>query len=128
MIWTPLALMVALIVYMFFGIQVGMARGRYGVKAPAVSGHPEFERYFRVQMNTLEQLMVIVPSSVAFAYFVGDMWAAIAVTVFIVGRLVYFRSYIADPDSRGAGFGLSALPGMVMLIGTIIAIVLRLLG
>ncbi|MCP5181772.1 MAG: MAPEG family protein [Pseudomonadales bacterium] len=128
MIWTPLALMVALIVYMFFGIQVGMARGRYGVKAPAVSGHPEFERYFRVQMNTLEQLMVIVPSSVAFAYFVGDMWAAIAVTVFIVGRLVYFRSYIADPDSRGAGFGLSALPGMVMLIGTIIAIVLRLLS
>jgi len=32
-----------------FGFRVGKARGRYGVKAPAITGNETFERYFRVQ-------------------------------------------------------------------------------
>ena len=125
---TGLAVLVALLEFFVFGLQVGMARGRYGVEAPATTGHPEFERYFRVHMNTLEQLLMMVPSAFLFAYFVGDKWAAGAVAVFIVGRVVYARSYVANPASRGAGFGMTVLPTLIMLIGSIIAIVMALLS
>ncbi len=120
--FTAIAVLVALLQYFFFGLQVGRARGKYGVDAPAISGHPEFERYFRVHMNTLEQLVMMVPSAFVFAHFVGDSWAAIAVAVFVVGRFIYFRSYVADPASRGLGFALTALPTLVMVIGSLIAI------
>ncbi len=125
---TGLAVLVALLEYFAFGLQVGMARGKYGVEAPATTGHPEFERYFRVHMNTLEQLVMMVPSAFLFAWCVGDMWAAGAVAVFIVGRFVYARSYVANPASRSTGFALTALPTMVMAIGSIIAIVMSLVS
>lgn len=121
---TTIAIMVALLQFVYFGIEVGRARGRFGVQAPAVSGHPEFERYFRVQMNTLEQLIVIVPSAVAFATFASDLWAAVATAVYIVGRFIYFGSYVKDPSKRGTGFLLSALPGWVMAIGAMVGAVM----
>ncbi len=121
---TTIAIMVALIQFIYFGIEVGRARGRFGVQAPAVSGHPEFDRYFRVHMNTLEQLIVIIPSAIAFATTVGDLWAAIAVAVYIIGRIIYFTSYVKDPASRSVGFMVSAVPGMVMVIGSIIGALL----
>ena len=126
MLFTPLAVLVALLEFFWFGIEVGRARGRYGVEAPATSGHPEFDRYFRVQMNTLEQLVMVVPAAFVFAHFVGDVWAAATVAVFIVGRFIYFRSYVANPASRGLGFALSALPNMVLVVGSIVAIVMAL--
>ena len=126
MILTILATMVALFQFVFFGIEVGRARGRFGVAAPAVSGHPEFERYFRVHMNTQEQLIVLLPAAFAFAHLVGDLWAAIAVAVYVVGRFVYFRSYVADPAKRGLGFMLSAFPAWIMVIGSLIAAVMAL--
>ena len=125
---TALAVLVALLEFFTFGMQVGMARGKYGVDAPATTGHPEFERYFRVHMNTLEQLVMMVPAAFLFAHFVGDQWAAGAVAVFIVGRIVYARSYVANPASRSLGFALTALPTIVMVFGSIVAIVLGLVG
>lgn len=127
MVLTILAVMVALLQFVYFGIEVGRARGRFGVEAPAISGHPEFERYFRVHMNTLEQLAVLVPSSIAFAFLVSDLWAAVAVAVYIVGRFIYFRSYVSDPSKRGLGFMLSAFPAWIMALGSIIAAVMSLL-
>lgn len=127
MVLTVIAVMVALLQLAYFGIEVGRARGRFNVPAPAMSGHPEFDRYFRVQMNTVEQIVMIVPSAFAFAYLISDLWAAVLVAVYIVGRIVYFRSYVVDPSKRGAGFGLSFLPGMILMIGSIIGAVMALL-
>lgn len=127
MVLTILAVMVALLQFIYFGIEVGRARGRFGVQAPAISGHPEFERYFRVHMNTLEQLAVLVPSAIAFAYLGSDLWAAVIVAVYIVGRFIYFRSYVSDPSKRGLGFALSAFPAWILVLGTIIAAVMALL-
>lgn len=118
---TIIAIMLALLQFIWFGIEVGRARGRFDVQAPAISGHAEFERYFRVHANTLEQLVVLVPAALGFAHFVGDTWAAIAVAVYLTGRFIYFASYVRNPASRGLGFILSALPAWVMVIGTIIA-------
>jgi glutathione S-transferase len=110
----------ALLEYVAFGMLVGNARGKYGVKAPAITGNEIFERYFRVQQNTLELLVVMLPSMWLFATYVSPVWAAALGLVYCIGRVIYLRSYVADPGSRSAGFGLSALPTLVMMIGAMI--------
>jgi glutathione S-transferase len=109
-----------LLQYIGFGILVGNARGKYGVAAPAITGHEVFERHFRVQQNTLELLVVMLPAMWLFARYVSATWAAALGLVYFAGRLVYLRSYVADPASRSAGFGLSMLPVLAMVLGTMI--------
>jgi uncharacterized membrane protein YecN with MAPEG domain len=111
----------ALIQFFAFGIAVGQARRTYDVPAPAMSGPPEFERVQRVQMNTLEQLVMFVPSLWMFAHLVSATWAAGLGLVFIVGRAVYSSGYRKAANKRGLGFGLSALPVMVLMIGSLVA-------
>ena len=120
----------AVLQFGYFGWQVGRARGRCGVPAPATSGHPEFERYYRVQMNTLELLAMVLPMLWIFASYVSAIWGAGLGTVYIVGRAIYARTYVRDPATRSLGFGLSFLPILAMLIGVLVwaihAMVLRL--
>jgi glutathione S-transferase len=121
-------LVLALLQYIAFAMLVGGARGKYGVKAPATTGHEVFERYFRVQQNTLELLVVFVPAIWLFGQYVSTLWAAILGLVYLVGRVVYLKSYVADPAKRSAGFGLSFLPIAVMLIGVLIRAGMKLLA
>lgn len=121
-------LVLALLQYIAFAMLVGSARARHGVKAPAVTGNATFERYFRVQQNTLELLVPFVPAIWLFGQYVSTLWAAILGGVYLVGRTVYLKSYVADPEKRGAGFGLSALPILAMLIGVLIKAGMRLLA
>lgn len=109
----------ALAQFMFFCFAVGKARGTYKVAAPATTGNEVFERYFRVQMNTLELLVVFVPSILLFGQYFGAYIAAALGLVYLIGRLMYFTSYVKDPKSRSAGYGLSALPTMILLVGAI---------
>jgi len=110
----------ALVEYFVFGILVGRARQQYGVAAPAMSGHPLFERYVRVHQNTMEQLVVFVPAMVMFGTYVSSTVAALLGLVWIAGRVVYLRGYVADPAQRGTGFALSALPQLVLLLGGVV--------
>lgn len=112
-------ILLALIEYVAFGMLVGRARGRYGVHAPAVAGHEVFERYFRVHQNTLEMLVVFVPAMWLFGTYVDPTWAALLGLVYVVGRILYLRSYVADPAKREVGFGLSLLPVIVLLLGAL---------
>ncbi len=114
-------LALALLEYLGFGMAVGWARGRYGVAAPATTGHPLFERYYRVQMNTLELLVVFVPALLLFAHYVSVRGAAGLGLLWIVGRLVYFATYVRDPAKRSLGFGLSFLPLLALLFGGLCA-------
>jgi glutathione S-transferase len=114
--YVTLVTVVALLQFVWFGWQVGRARHKYGVAAPAMSGHEIFERRFRVQMNTLEQLVIFLPALWAFAHFVSPMWAAGFGVVFIVGRALYSVTYVRDPQSREIGFLLTILPNAAMLI------------
>jgi hypothetical protein len=109
----------ALAQFLFFGISVGRARGLFNVPAPATTGNEMFERYFRVQMNTLELLVVLIPSLPMFAYYISERWAAALGVVYLVGRFVYFVTYIKDPKKREIGFTLSILPAMILLLGGI---------
>lgn len=110
----------ALVQFMYFGFQVGGAREKYGVKAPAISGNETFERYFRVQQNTLELLVMLLPAMPMFAYYVSARWAAGLGVVYLIGRFVYSFGYVADPKKRSIGFGLSFLPIAALLIGGLV--------
>ena len=107
----------ALIEFFVFGILVGRARIQYGIPAPAITGHEIFERYYRVHYNTMEQLVKFVPGMLLFGYYIDETAAAVLGAVFIVGRVVYLRAYVADPAKRGLGFGLTALPVTILLLG-----------
>lgn len=110
----------ALLEFLFFIGAVGRARVKHGIEAPATTGNEIFERYFRVQMNTLEQLALFLPGIWIFALYVSAPIAAALGAVFILGRLIYFLSYVKDPKGRSAGFGLSALPVLALLVGGVI--------
>ena len=115
-----IVIIIAVLEYIAFGWLVGRARGKYGVKAPATTGHEIFERWFRVQQNTLETLIAFIPGISLFALFVNPNWAAWIGIVYVIGRVVYLRSYVADPAKRGLGFLLTILPIFVLLIGGLI--------
>jgi len=119
MAYVLIIIVLALLQFVFFGYVVARARVRYGVKAPAVTGHEQFERYFRVQMNTLEQLVLFIPAIWLFAQFVDPLWAAALGCVYLIGRSLYFFSYVKNPASRAAGFALSMLPTLLMLAGVL---------
>jgi uncharacterized membrane protein YecN with MAPEG domain len=109
----------ALVEFLYFAIAVAGARGRYKVAAPAVTGNEIFERYLRVQMNTLEQLIVFIPAIVLFAQYLSPYLAAALGVVFLIGRLVYFFAYVKDPKKRETGFILSFAPTVILLGGAI---------
>ena len=118
--------LLALLQYMVFAMLVGRARGKYGVKAPAVTGHEVFERYFRVQQNTLELLVVFLPALWLFALYVSATWAAVLGAAYLVGRVLYLRGYVADPSKREIGFGLSFLPVLALVIGALVGVLVPL--
>jgi hypothetical protein len=109
----------ALVQFFYFGLEVGRARGRYKIEAPATTGNEVFERYFRVQMNTLELLVMFIPSILMFGIYMNPYIAAAIGAVYLVGRMIYLSSYVKNPKSRSAGFGLSALPTLILLVGGI---------
>ncbi len=110
----------ALAQFILFSIQVGSMRMKHGVKAPAVTGHPEFERAFRVQQNTMEQLVTFMPALWIYAYLVNPFWGAAIGLVFIIGRFIYRASYLKDPASRGLGFSMTFTATAVLLVWSLI--------
>jgi glutathione S-transferase len=117
----------ALVEYLLFSLAVGQARGKYGVKAPATTGHPVFERHYRVHLNTLEQLVVFLPALFLFASYVNASIAALLGLAFVVGRAIYARSYVADPEKRTAGFLIGYLANAVLLLGGLVGAIWSLL-
>ena len=123
---TLLGTLAALAVFVWASIPVGQARGKFGVKAPAVTGHPEFERAFRAHQNTMEQLVLFLPLVWIVATLFGDLWGGIYSAAWVVGRIAYVIGYIKDAEKRGAGFLISGLASLAALVGSIVAVVIDL--
>jgi glutathione S-transferase len=128
MAYVDIVTALALLQFIYFGFHVGGARTKYGVKAPAVTGNEIFERHFRVQQNTLEQLIGFVPGLYLFSHYFNPLWAAALGVVYLVGRQVYAASYVKDPAKRGPGFGMTFLPTVILIVGGLIGAALRLAG
>ena len=118
-----LVALVAVLLYFFMGARVGAARGKYKVDAPAVTGHPIFERTFRVHQNTLEQLPPFLVGLYFFATTINPLGAAVLGAVWIIGRFIYMQAYIANPSSRLIGAILTFAPTGFLIIGALIGAV-----
>jgi uncharacterized membrane protein YecN with MAPEG domain len=116
----------ALIVYYVNILKVGMARAKYNVQPPAMTGDPNFERALRVQLNMLEQLILFLPLLWIFSYYVSELWGAILGGIWIVGRILYSWGYYQEAKKRILGFGISGLTVMALLLGTLITFALLL--
>lgn len=110
----------ALVEFLWFALAVAKARSRYKIAAPAISGNEIFERYLRVQLNTLEQLVVFIPSILLFGQYWSPYVAAGLGVVFVIGRLIYFFTYVKNPKSRELGFILTVGPNAILLGGAIL--------
>jgi glutathione S-transferase len=117
--FTAIVTCLALLFYFFTIMKVGKARGTFGIKAPAITGNPEFERLFRVQTNTLEWMPMFLPSLWLFAVYVSDPIAALLGLVWIVGRFLYLSGYSQAAEKRGLGFGIQALATFALLLGAL---------
>jgi glutathione S-transferase len=116
----PLTALVTLLICLLLfaaGINVGRARGLYGIKAPAVTGHEMFERAYRIQMNTLENAVLVLPALWLYASFIGDRGAAAMGGVWLLARIWYAIAYQKDPAKRGPAFGLSVLAFAGLAVG-----------
>lgn len=106
----PLTSVITLLICMQMvvtGINVGRARVRYGIKAPALTGHEMFERAYRIQMNTLENVSLLLPALWVNAGFISDRGAAALGALWLISRVWYAIAYQNDPAKRGSAFGLS---------------------
>jgi uncharacterized membrane protein YecN with MAPEG domain len=115
--------LMALMLYFVLSINVGRARAKYSIPAPQTSGDPNFERVLRVQQNTLEQLVFFLPALWLFSQYVSPLWGSGLGLVWILGRILYAWGYYQAAEKRGIGFGIASLSGMILLIGSLIAVV-----
>jgi uncharacterized membrane protein YecN with MAPEG domain len=127
MVWVDIVALLAVAQLAYFGVLVGGARARTKLAAPAIVGNPEFERYYRVQMNTLELFPVLLVGLFMAAKYWSPLWAAGLGVVYLIGRFVYLVGYVKDPAKRGTGFALSFGPISVLVIGALVCIVRGLL-
>jgi uncharacterized membrane protein YecN with MAPEG domain len=123
MAYVDIVTALAVLQFIVFGFQVGGARGKYGVKAPAITGNEIFERIFRIQQNTLELLVGFIPGIYLFSRYFNPLWAAALGVIYLAGRQIYAASYVKEPSKRSLGYGLSFLPVAALLIGGLIGAV-----
>jgi glutathione S-transferase len=123
--YTALISPLAVLFYFFIGTRVAAARGKFGVQLPATTGHPDFERIYRVQMNTLEWLPTFLLTLWLFALYVSDKWAAVLGLVWIAGRIAYYVGYSRATEKRLPGFLVQVLAVVVLFFGALYGIIMR---
>jgi glutathione S-transferase len=126
--YTAIVTLLAVGFYFFTGIAVAKARVKFGIKAPATAGHPDFERVFRVQMNTLEWMPLFLPPLWLFALYVSDAGAAAIGVVWVLGRILYYQGYMMAAEKRGTGFGIQALAAGILFAGALAGIATKIVA
>jgi glutathione S-transferase len=125
---TSLITLLAIALYFYTSINVARGRAKYSVPAPATSGNPDFERTFRIQMNTLEWMPIFLPSLWLCAVFTGEIVAAILGLVWIAGRILYILGYTKAAGKRGMGFGVQAIAALILWVLALIGVLARGIG
>jgi glutathione S-transferase len=121
--YTALVTLLTVLFYFYTSLRVAWARPKFNVPAPAMSGHPDFDRIFRVQMNTLEWMPIFLPLLWLFAFYLNDIAAAVLGLAWIGGRALYLVRYSKAAERRGPGFGLQAAVCIVLLVGALAGII-----
>ena len=125
---TALVTLMAVALFLYMGLRVGLSRNKYGVDAPATTGHPDFERLFRIHMNTLEGMAMFLPALWIFAAFMTDIGAAILGLVWVIGRITFMIGYAKAAKSRSAGFGIQFIALVILIGGSLFGVIRALLA
>jgi len=112
----------ALLEYSVLGAMVGRARTKYKVEAPATTGNPEFERYFRVHQNTLENLVVFIPALWLFGQYVSNPVAIALGLIYVAGRIIYAVGYVQAPGKRAPGALITFGVNIILVVGTLLGL------
>jgi uncharacterized MAPEG superfamily protein len=117
--------LLAAVVYLGLAMRVGILRGKHGVKAPATAGHPQFERAYRVHLNTAEQYIAFLPLFwMATLTFHAYYWLPAAFgALFLIARLFYARLYMSAPETRIPGAFLTMFTQVGLLVLSAIGVV-----
>ena len=126
--YTALVTLLAIALYFFLATRVAAARVKFGVKHPATVGNPDFERIFRVHMNTLEWMPIFLVPLWLCAISLSDVGAAALGLVWIAGRVVYFAGYRQAVEKRLPGFFIQGVACLLLFIGAAVGVVMRLAG
>lgn len=121
-------ILLSLLQYTYFAFAVGANRVKLKVAAPMTEGNEVWQRHFRVQQNTLEQLIVFIPGMLAFSHYVSNIWVILPGVAFLMGRQWYAYLYVNNPKKRGPGFMLTFIANMALVFGSLIGVILRLIG
>lgn len=117
MAWVSAVVLIAILQFVVLGMIVGAARGRFNVPAPATTGHPTFERLFRVHQNSLEMLIAFIPGVWLYGWWVSQTWATALGLIFLAARFIYAIQYVRDPKTRTIGAGLSFIIVLILIVG-----------
>jgi len=115
--WTALITSLTILLQFAVAFNVGRARKKYKIDAPSTTGHIDFERSYRVQMNTLESTIAFLPALWLFSLYQNPTGAAILGGIWLIGRILYAISYQQDAKKRGPGFGVSFLASIILTFG-----------
>jgi glutathione S-transferase len=126
--WIAFTTVAALLLYFYMGLAVAGARRKHNIPAPATTGNPEFERIFRVQMNTLEWMPLFLPALWMCAIYWDPRIVAVVGVIWIAGRATYMRGYIRAADQRSMGFLIQSLAVLVLIIGTVVGAIISLVS
>ncbi len=123
LIFPSLATVITLILYFVLIFNVGRARSKYNVPVPQISGNPDFERVFRVQQNTVEQLILFLPSLWLFSLIVSPIWGGGIGSIWVVGRIIYAWGYYQTAEKRILGFAINSFCNMALILGSLVGII-----
>lgn len=112
--YTALVTIAATLFTLIVSLRVGGMRPKKHIDAPATTGDEEFERAFRVHYNTIEQLVIFLPALWLAVAVLGDTWTGAIGAVWVIGRIIYSRAYMADPSGRAPGIVITMLPTAVL--------------
>lgn len=124
--YATLIVLLALLQYIWFMLRVGASRGKYSVNAPACEGDETWTRLFRIHQNTMEQLIILIPATYAFAFYTSSTWVLLPGAAFIIGRFLYSAEYLKDPKSRAPGMGITMAANATLIIGGLVGLLMGL--
>ena len=123
--YTAIVTLLAVAFYFFLATRVAVARGKFNVKHPATTGNSDFERIFRVHMNTLEWMPTFLVPLWLFAIYLSDTAAAVLGLLWICGRVLYFTGYSKAVEKRLPGFFIQSIACLLLFVGAIVGIVMH---
>jgi glutathione S-transferase len=125
MLFVMLIVVLAVIEVMVLGFLVARGRDRYGVPAPATSGHPDWERLNRAHQNSLEQLVLFIPLFLAYCFNTGLQTGIVLGLVYLLARIVYAVGYVRSSERRAAGAFLTFAVQVWLAVGAVIGLAVK---